>query len=126
MLERTQKNEKIEFKLNKVIEEIKGDTVVKSVILKDTKTGEVEEMKVDGVFMAIGHVPNTQIFNNTIEMDNDGYIKTVPGTTKTNIPGVFACGDVQDKIYKQAITAAGSGCMAALDAEKYLSESITM
>ena len=126
MLERTQKNEKIEFKLNKVIEEIKGDTVVKSVILKDTKTGEVEEMKVDGVFMAIGHVPNTQIFNNTIEMDNDGYIKTVPGTTKTNIPGVFACGDVQDKIYKQAITAAGSGCMAALDAEKFLSESITM
>lgn len=122
MLERAQKNEKIEFKLNKVIEEIKGDTIVKSVMLKDTQTGEVTEQNVDGVFMAIGHIPNTKIFNNGLDMDEEGYIKTVPGTTKTNIPGVFACGDVQDKIYKQAITAAGSGCMAALDAEKYLEE----
>ena len=126
MLERAQKNEKVEFKLNKVIEEIKGDTIVKSVMLKDTQTGEVTEQNVDGVFMAIGHTPNTKIFNGGLDMDEEGYINTVPGTTKTNIPGVFACGDVQDKTYKQAITAAGSGCMAALDAEKYLSESITM
>lgn len=122
MLERAEQNEKIEFKLNKIIEEIKGDQTVKSVILKDTKTGELEEKKIDGVFMAIGHVPNTKIFKDFIETDKDGYIKTVPGTTKTNIPGVFACGDVQDKVYKQAITAAGTGCMAALDAEKFLEE----
>lgn len=122
MLERAKKNEKIEFKLNKVIEEIKGDNTVQSVIIKDTQTGKTEEQKVDGIFMAIGHIPNTKIFNSGLDMDEDGYIKTVPGTTKTNIAGVFACGDVQDKIYKQAITAAGSGCMAALDAEKYLEE----
>lgn len=126
MLERAKKNEKIEFKLNKVIEEIKGDNIVQSAIIKDTLTGKTEEQKVDGIFMAIGHIPNTKIFNNGLDMDEDGYIKTVPGTTKTNIPGVFACGDVQDKTYKQAITAAGSGCMAAIDAEKYLSEAITM
>jgi thioredoxin reductase (NADPH) len=122
MLERAQKNEKVEFKLNKTIEEIKGEKNVQSVILKDTQTGETEEQKVDGVFMAIGHIPNTKIFNSGLDMDEEGYIKTIPGTTKTNIPGVFACGDVQDKVYKQAITAAGSGCMAALDAEKYLEE----
>ena len=122
MTERARNNEKIEFKLNKVIEEIKGDRNVQSVILRDTKTGEFEEQKVDGIFMAIGHIPNTQIFDNTLDKDEEGYIITVPGSTKTNIPGVFACGDVQDKTYKQAITAAGSGCMAALDAEKYLEE----
>lgn len=122
MLERAKKNEKIEFQLNKVIEEIKGDKVVQSVVLKDTKTGEVTEENVDGVFMAIGHIPNTQIFNGGLDMDEEGYLLTVPGTTNTNIEGVFACGDVQDKTYKQAITAAGSGCMAALDAEKYLEE----
>jgi thioredoxin reductase (NADPH) len=122
MLNRAKKNEKIEFKLNKVIEEIKGDNIVQSVIIKDTLTGVTEEQKVDGIFMAIGHIPNTKIFNSGLDMDDDGYIKTIPGTTKTNIPGVFACGDVQDKVYKQAITAAGSGCMAAIDAEKYLEE----
>ncbi len=122
MLERARKTDKIEFKLNKVIDEIKGDTNVQSVVLKNTKTGEYDEMKIDGIFMAIGHAPNTQIFKDSIDTDNDGYIKTVPGTTKTNIPGVFACGDVQDKKYKQAITAAGSGCMAAIDAEKFLEE----
>jgi thioredoxin reductase (NADPH) len=120
MLDRARKNEKIEFLLNKVIEEIKGDKTVQSVILKDTKTGEKSEHAVDGVFMAIGHIPNTQIFSNRIDMDDTGYIKTIPGTAKTNIEGVFACGDVQDKHYRQAITAAGSGCMAAIDAEKYL------
>ncbi len=120
MLERAKENEKIEFMLNQVIDEIKGDTVVKSVVLKNAQTGEYTEMNIDGIFMAIGHTPNTQVFKDAIDMDEDGYIKTIPGTTKTNIPGVFACGDVQDKTYKQAITAAGSGCMAALDAEKFL------
>jgi len=120
MLDRTQKNEKIEFLLNKVIEEIKGDKTVTSVILKDTKTGDTSEMKIDGIFMAIGHIPNTQIFSGQVESDESGYILTKPGTTKTNLSGVFACGDVQDKHYRQAITAAGSGCMAAIDAEKYL------
>jgi thioredoxin reductase (NADPH) len=120
MLERTQKNGKIEFMLNKVIEEIKGDKTVASVILKDTQSGATNELPIDGIFMAIGHIPNTQIFKGQIEMDENGYIVTKPGTTKTSMPGVFACGDVQDKHYRQAITAAGSGCMAAIDAEKYL------
>jgi thioredoxin reductase (NADPH) len=120
MLERAQKNEKIEFMLNQVIEEIKGEQTVSSVLLKNTQTGETNEMAVDGVFMAIGHTPNTKVFAEKIDMDDSGYILTQPGSTKTNIPGVFAGGDVQDKIYRQAITAAGSGCMAAIDAEKYL------
>jgi thioredoxin reductase (NADPH) len=120
MLDRAQKNEKIEFLLNKVVDEIKGDKTVNGVVLKDTKTGEFTELKIDGIFMAIGHEPNTSIFKGQVETDETGYILTKPGTTQTNIPGVFACGDVQDKIYRQAITAAGSGCMAAIDAEKYL------
>jgi thioredoxin reductase (NADPH) len=123
MLERAQKNEKIEFMLNQIIEEIKGDKNVASVVLKNTKTGEVTEKKIDGVFLAIGHTPNTDIFKSQINMDETGYIITEADSTRTNIPGVFACGDVQDKIYRQAITAAGSGCMAALDAEKYLEAS---
>ena len=122
MLERAQKNEKIDFMLNQVIEEIKGEQTVSSVLLKNTQTGETTEMAVDGVFMAIGHTPNTKVFTDKIDMDDSGYILTQPGSTKTNIPGVFAGGDVQDKIYRQAITAAGSGCMAAIDAEKYLEE----
>lgn len=120
MLERAQKNPKIEFMLNQVIEEIKGDKTVKSVVLRNTQTDEKSELATEGVFMAIGHTPNTSIFVNKIDTDESGYIRTKAGTTKTNIPGVFACGDVQDKIYRQAITAAGSGCMAAIDAEKYL------
>ncbi len=120
MLERAQKNPKIEFLLNSVIEEIKGDKTVSSVILKDTVTGQRIEKPVDGVFMAIGHVPNTKIFTGKIDQDQDGYLKTKNGTTLTNVTGVFACGDVQDKIYRQAVTAAGSGCMAAIDAERYL------
>jgi thioredoxin reductase (NADPH) len=120
MLDRAKKNEKIEFILNAVIEEIKGEKNVESVILKNTRSGELSEKKIDGIFMAIGHIPNTQIFNGQINMDEAGYLKTDPGSTRTNIEGVFACGDVQDKIYRQAITAAGSGCMAAIDAEKHL------
>ncbi|TFG96425.1 MAG: thioredoxin-disulfide reductase, partial [Calditrichales bacterium] len=120
MLEKAQKNPKIEFVLNNVIEEIKGDKNVSSVILKNTQTGETSEMNVDGIFMAIGHIPNTQVFGDGLKKNSSGYLVTEPGSTRTNIKGVFACGDVQDSIYRQAITAAGSGCMAALDAEKYL------
>lgn len=120
MLEKARKNEKIEFLLNKVIEEIKGEKTVSSVVLKDTQSEELSEMNIDGIFMAIGHIPNTQVFGDKIDYDESGYIKTEPDSTRTNIEGVFACGDVQDKIYRQAVTAAGSGCMAAIDAEKFL------
>ena len=120
MIKKAEDNPKIEFAYNKVIVEIIGDQFVTGVKLKDTQTGKITEKKVDGIFMAIGHVPNTKIFKGMINMDDSGYIITVPGTTKTSVEGVFACGDVQDKIYRQAITAAGTGCMAALDAEKYL------
>ena len=122
MLERVRKNNKIEFMLNQVIEEIKGDKIVTSVIIKNTQNGEITEKNVDGVFMAIGHKPNTSVFADKLKMDDTGYLITESGSTRTNIPGVFACGDVQDKIYRQAITAAGSGCMAAIDAEKYLEQ----
>jgi thioredoxin reductase (NADPH) len=120
MVRKAEENPKIEFAMNKVVDEIVGDDFVTSVKLKDTQTGEIIDLPAEGVFMALGHIPNTQIFKDMIDTDESGYIKTVPGTTTTNIEGVFACGDVQDKIYRQAITAAGSGCMAALDAEKYL------
>jgi len=120
MIEKAKNNPKVEFALNKVIDEIVGDEFVTGVRLKDTQTGEISETEVDGVFMAIGHTPNTQLFKEQIDLDENGYINTVPGSTKTNIEGVFACGDVQDTTYKQAITAAGSGCMAALDAEHFL------
>ncbi len=123
MLERARKNEKIEFILNKIIVEVKGDKNVESVVLKDTQTDELTEMKIDGIFMAIGHIPNTQVFGNQLKKDEVGYLLTEPGSTHTNIEGVFACGDVQDTIYRQAVTAAGSGCMAAIDAEKYLEAS---
>jgi thioredoxin reductase (NADPH) len=122
MLDKANKNEKIEFLLNKIITEIHGDKTVNAVTLKDTKTGDTTQMDIDGVFMAIGHIPNTDIFKDQLKMDDAGYILTEPGTTKTNIPGIFACGDVQDKVYRQAITAAGSGCMAAIEAERYLEE----
>ncbi|MGZ8551239.1 MAG: FAD-dependent oxidoreductase, partial [Chitinophagaceae bacterium] len=92
-----------------------------AVRIKNNKSGETQEIPVSGFFVAIGHQPNSDIFKPFIDMDEAGYIKTIPGTSKTNVEGVFASGDVQDKIYRQAVTAAGSGCMAALDAERYLS-----
>ncbi len=120
MIEKAKQNPKVEFAYNKVIDEILGDEFVTGARLKDTQTGELSEVDVDGIFMAIGHVPNTKLFKDSIDVDENGYINTIPGTTKTNVEGVFACGDVQDTTYKQAITAAGSGCMAALDAEHFL------
>ncbi len=103
-------------------EEVVGDKKVESVTIKNNQTGESTSIPVSAFFVAIGHQPNSDIFKDWIEMDESGYIKTVPGTSKTNVKGVFASGDVQDKIYRQAVTAAGSGCMAALDAERYLGE----
>ena len=114
-------NEKISFEWNAEVEEIKdsGKGEVTAMVLRNSLTNERKEIRVDGVFVAIGHTPNTRLFAGQIEMDAGGYIVTQSGT-RTSVPGVFACGDVQDHVYRQAITAAGSGCMAAIDAEKYL------
>ncbi|MFZ6023304.1 MAG: thioredoxin-disulfide reductase [Bacteroidota bacterium] len=101
-------------------DEILGEKKVEAVRIKNNKTNETQEIAINGFFVAIGHQPNSDIFKGWIDMDETGYIKTVPGTTKTNVEGIFAAGDVQDKNYRQAVTAAGSGCMAALDAERYL------
>ncbi len=122
MVERAIKNPKISIKYNSVVKNIIGtkDSGVESIKIEDVKSKKTSIFKCDGVFMAIGHVPNTKIFNKILTLDENGYIKTMPDSTHTNIAGVFACGDVQDSIYKQAVTAAGSGCMAALDAEKWL------
>jgi thioredoxin reductase (NADPH) len=122
MLDRARANEKIEFLTNTVVDEILGDGKVEAVRLRDTETGETWEHKVDGVFVAIGHDPNTTLFVDQLEHDSAGYLITKPGSTETNVVGVFAAGDVQDHTYRQAVTAAGSGCMAALDAERLLAE----
>lgn len=122
MQERVFRTENIEMLWNHETEEILGDQGVTGVRLLNNKTGERVELEIQGFFVAIGHQPNTDLFQSYLDMDETGYILTVPGTSKTNIPGVFAAGDAQDKIYRQAVTAAGSGCMAALDAERWLSE----
>jgi len=103
-------------------DEVIGDKKVEAVRIRNNQTNEKSEIPISAFFVAIGHQPNSEIFKDWIDMDESGYIRTMPGTSKTNIEGVFASGDVQDKIYRQAVTAAGSGCMAALDAERYLSE----
>lgn len=122
MQERVLNAPNIKIYWNTETDEILGDKTVDGVRIKNNKTGEQTTIPVKGFFVAIGHQPNSDIFKDWLDMDEAGYIKTIPGTAKTNIEGVFAAGDVQDKIYRQAVTAAGSGCMAALDAERYLSE----
>lgn len=122
MQERAMKNEKIEFLWDTIVTDVLGENTVDGLALKNKKTGEESTLPVGGFFVAIGHKPNTEIFEGWLEMDEQGYIKTRPKSTYTNIPGVFASGDAQDHIYRQAVTAAGTGCMAAIDAERWLAE----
>ena len=114
-------NPKISFRFDSMVTKVVGDTKVTGVDLQDTVTGATDHMAVDGVFVAIGHAPNTALFADQLDHDENGYLITYDGTS-TNLDGVFACGDVQDHRYRQAITAAGSGCMAALDVEHWLGE----
>lgn len=110
----------IDVRFNTEVDEVLGDTVVEGLRMVNNQTGEKEEIAITGLFIAIGHKPNTDLFKGQLDMDETGYLITKGKSTKTNLPGVFACGDVQDKEYRQAVTAAGTGCMAALDAERYL------
>ena len=120
MVDRAEQNDKLDFVLSAVVEEIVGDVKVEALRLRSTATGATWEVPADGLFVAIGHDPNTSLFVDQLDHDENGYLVTKPGSTETNIPGVFAVGDVQDHTYRQAITAAGSGCMGALDAERFL------
>lgn len=125
MLERAKANPKISFMLNTVVDEYIGTEAngmkkLTHLRLKHTVTGETMEVQADGAFVAIGHQPNTKLFDGVLDMDDVGYIQTQGKSTYTNVPGIFACGDAQDSVYRQAITAAGSGCMAAIDAERWL------
>jgi thioredoxin reductase (NADPH) len=122
MQDRVKNTDNIKIYWNAETDEILGDNTVSGVRIKNNKTNELTEIQVKGFFVAIGHTPNSSIFADQLDMDESGYILTQPGTARTNIEGVFAAGDVQDKMYRQAVTAAGSGCMAALDAERFLSE----
>jgi thioredoxin reductase (NADPH) len=120
MQERAFKNDKIGFVWNSTVVELLGESKLEGAVIEDTRTGERTTLPVTGLFVAIGHRPNTDLFKGLLDMDDAGYLVTQPGGTRTNVAGVFACGDVQDHTYRQAITAAGSGCMAAIDAERWL------
>jgi len=120
MLERARGNDRIEFVPNAIVDEVLGDQKMTGVRLRDTQTDELSELLAEGLFVAIGHDPNTKLFIDWLDHDDAGYLVTKPGSTETNIPGVFAVGDVQDHVYRQAVTAAGSGSMGALDAERFL------
>ena len=122
MQERARAHEKIDFAWNSVVEEVLGDGFVTGVRLENVKSGEKTDLGVEGLFIAIGHRPNTDPFLGQLELEETGYIRVQPGTTRTSAEGVYACGDVADSIYRQAITAAGTGCMAAIDAERWLAE----
>jgi thioredoxin reductase (NADPH) len=120
MQERAFANPKIEFAWNSVVTEVLGDTKVSGVRLRDTVSGEASELELNGFFVAIGHEPNTTLVKGQLELDENGYVRTFDRTSRTSVDGVFACGDVQDHYYRQAVTSAGSGCMAAMDAERWL------
>ena len=120
MRDRAHSNPKIDFRWNSQVVELRGSEKLEGVVLKDTVTGQLSELSVGGLFIAIGHQPNTSLFSGVLDMEDSGYLLTRAGSSITNIPGVFACGDVQDHTYRQAITAAGSGCMAAIDCERWL------
>jgi thioredoxin reductase (NADPH) len=120
MQDRTLGNEKIKVHYSTVVDDVLGDDAVTGIRLRNVKDDSVSQVDLDGVFIAIGHNPNTEIFEGQIDLDAKGYVRTEPGSSRTSVPGVFACGDVQDPVYKQAVTAAGSGCAAALDAERFL------
>jgi thioredoxin reductase (NADPH) len=120
MIDRARDNEKIELKTPYVVEEVLGEDSISGLRLRNTESGETEEVEAGALFVAIGHDPNTNLFLDQLDHDANGYLVAKPGTTETNVPGVFAAGDVQDHVYRQAVTAAGSGCMAALDAERFL------
>jgi thioredoxin reductase (NADPH) len=123
MQDRALKNPKISFVWDSAVEEVLGDERgMTGAVLKNLETGEQTTIKATGLFVAIGHRPNTDLFDKALETLPNGYIRTVPGSTRTSVDGVFACGDVQDPVYRQAVTAAGSGCMAAIDAERYMIE----
>ena len=115
-------DKKIEIKWNTNATEVLGETAMTGIKIKNNKTSKEEIIEASGLFYAIGHDPNTAFLDGQLELDDTGYVKTIPGSTKTSVEGVFACGDVQDKVYRQAVTAAGTGCMAALEAERYLAE----
>ena len=120
MQDRAFANPKIEFRWNSVVEEVKGDGRLEGIVLRDIETDDTSELAVSGMFVAIGHDPNTTLFRGHVDLDEDGYVVTQPGSTRTSVAGVYAGGDVQDRTYRQAITAAGTGCMAALEAERYI------
>jgi len=120
MQERAFKNDKIRFLWDTTVEDLHGDTKIEGISVRNVKTDETSDLDVTGVFVAIGHRPNTDLFKGQLEMEDNGYLITQVGSSATNVEGVFACGDVQDHVYRQAITAAGSGCMAAIDAERWL------
>jgi thioredoxin reductase (NADPH) len=122
MQDRAFANPKIEFLWNSVVEDVIGNGAVESLQIRDTVTGAESTLDVDGLFVAIGHDPTTALFRGQLELDADGYVVTAPDSTRTSVDGVFACGDVQDHVYRQAVTAAGSGCMAAIDTERFLAE----
>jgi len=122
MQHRVMKAENIEIVWNHIPKEIVGDKTVNGVILENTQTGEEKRLDIEGFFVAIGHTPNSSIFKGQLKMDHNGYLITKPDSTATDVPGVFACGDVQDHVYRQAVTAAGTGCMAAIEAERFLTD----
>jgi thioredoxin reductase (NADPH) len=122
MQDRARNNPKIEFRWNSTVTEVLGDTKVAGITLADTLTGETAQLDITGLFVAIGHEPNSSLLKGQLELQENGYVRTFDGTTRTSVDGVFACGDVQDDYYRQAVTSAGSGCMAAIDAERWLED----